>query len=244
MTGRSAQSAILAPISFHETKNVTCGEGGALLINDDRWVERAEILREKGTNRRRFFRGEVDKYTWVDIGSSYVMSDLNAAFLWAQLKQAEQITRRRLAVWHQYHDAFEPLEAVGWVQRPTIPSDCGHNAHMYYLLMNDRSERDRLIERLDERDVKAVFHYVPLHSSPAGERFGRSAGPLPVTDAVSDRLLRLPLFPGLDERMTKRVIDGVLDAAPHGEPRPLSATATAHGQLTAYGKQTNHESAD
>src|SRR5207248_3085562 len=128
----------LGAISFHETKNVTCGEGGALLINDDRWVERAEVLHEKGTNRRRFFRGEVDKYTWVDIGSSYVMSDLNAAFLWAQLEQAEQITRRRLDIWHQYHDAFETLEAEGWVQRPRIPSDCRHNAHMYYLLMNDR----------------------------------------------------------------------------------------------------------
>jgi dTDP-4-amino-4,6-dideoxygalactose transaminase len=204
----------LGAISFHETKNVTCGEGGALIINDDRWVGRAEILHEKGTNRRRFFRGEVDKYTWVDIGASYVMSDLNAAFLWAQLEQAEQITRRRLAIWHQYHDAFEPLEAVGWVQRPTIPSDCRHNAHMYYLLMNDRSERDTLIDRLDERGVKAVFHYIPLHSSPAGVRFGRPAGPLPVTDAASDRLLRLPLFPGLDERMTKRVIDGVVHAAP------------------------------
>ncbi len=204
----------LGALSFHETKNVTCGEGGALLINDGRWIERAEILHEKGTNRRRFFRGQVDKYTWVDIGSSYVMSDLNAAFLWAQLEEAEQITRRRLAIWHQYHDAFEPLEAVGWVQRPTIPPDCRHNAHMYYLLLNDRSERDGLINELDELDVKAVFHYVPLHSSPAGRRFGRASGPLPVTEAASDRLLRLPLFPGLDEGMAQRVIAGVLDAAP------------------------------
>ena len=204
----------LGAVSFHETKNVTCGEGGALLINDDRWVERAEILHEKGTNRGLFFRGEVDKYTWVDVGSSYVMSDLNAAFLWAQLEHAEEITRRRLAIWHQYHAAFESLETVGWLQRPTIPSTCRHNAHMYYLLMNDREERDALIDRLDERGVNAVFHYVPLHSAPAGVRFGRAAGPLPVTDAASDRLLRLPLFAGLDEVGTKRVIDAVLRAAP------------------------------
>jgi dTDP-4-amino-4,6-dideoxygalactose transaminase len=202
----------LGAISFHETKNVTCGEGGALLINDERWVERAEILHEKGTDRRRFFRGQVDKYTWVDIGSSYVMSDLNAAFLWAQLEQAEQITSRRLDIWQRYHDAFEPLEADGWVRRPTIPSDRRHNAHMYYLLMNDRAERDRLIEQLAEHDIKAVFHYVPLHSAPAGERFGRAAGPLPVTNAASERLLRLPLFPGLDEQMIDRVIDGVLNS--------------------------------
>jgi dTDP-4-amino-4,6-dideoxygalactose transaminase len=204
----------LGAVSFHETKNVTCGEGGALLINDERWVERAEILHEKGTNRRRFFRGQVDKYTWVDIGSSYLMSDLNAAFLWGQLEQAEEITRRRLDIWQRYHDAFEPLEVEGWIRRPTIPSDRRHNAHMYYLLMNDRAERDRLIDRLAERDVKAVFHYIPLHSAPAGKRFGRPAGPLPVTDATSDRLLRLPLFPGLDDEMMDRVIDGVLRSAP------------------------------
>jgi dTDP-4-amino-4,6-dideoxygalactose transaminase len=204
----------LGALSFHETKNVMCGEGGALLINDDCWVERAEIIHEKGTNRRRFFRGQVDKYTWVDIGSSYVLSDLNAAFLWAQLEQAEEITRKRLTIWDRYHEAFADLEQRGWVRRPFIPDSCRHNAHMYYLLMDDQDQRDALIARLAEHDIQAVFHYVPLHSAPAGRRYGRTAGKLSVTDEMSSRLLRLPLFPALDDAMLDRIIGGVRQFVP------------------------------
>jgi dTDP-4-amino-4,6-dideoxygalactose transaminase len=204
----------LSALSFHETKNVTCGEGGALLVNDERWLQRAEILHEKGTNRQRFFRGQVDKYTWVDIGSSYVLSDLNAAFLWAQLERAEEITQMRLAVWQRYDEAFAELEASGWVRRPVIPDDCRHNAHMYYLLMESQEERARLIAHLAEQQIQAVFHYIPLHTAPAGLTHGRPAAPLPVTQDTSDRLVRLPLFPDLDDTMLDRIIDGVLDAAP------------------------------
>ena len=189
----------LGAVSFHETKNVISGEGGALLVNDERFLERAEIVREKGTNRTRFFRGEVDKYTWVDIGSSYLPGEITAAFLSAQLEEAESITARRLELWSRYHARLEPCERSGRLRRPTIPAGCSHNAHMYYVLLPSLDHRTRLIQRLRARGISAVFHYVPLHSSPAGRRFGRTAGPMNNTDDLSSRLLRLPLWLGLDE---------------------------------------------
>ena len=202
-----------APVSFHETKNVICGEGGALLINDPRFVERAEIIREKGTNRSAFFRGQVDKYTWVDIGSSYLPSELVAAFLHAQLEDAEMITAERRATWDIYHAAFADLEArdIG-VRRPIVPAHCEHNGHLYYLLLPDRRSRDALIEGLRERRITAFFHYVPLHSSAAGQRFGRAVGRLAHTNDVSERLVRLPLWSGM-QRERERVVDCVYELA-------------------------------
>ena len=197
----------LGCLSFHETKNVHCGEGGALLVNDPALVERAEVVQEKGTNRRQFFRGQVDKYTWVDIGSSFLTSEVNAAFLWAQLEAAEDITERRLAIWERYHERFAELERRGVVRRPVVPGHCTHNAHMYYLLLPDEADRDHLIRRLGEQGIQAVFHYVPLHSSPAGRRLGRSDRPLPVTDSVSSRLVRLPLWPALPDDEVERIAD-------------------------------------
>lgn len=188
----------LGCLSFHETKNVIAGEGGTLLVNRPDFIERAEILREKGTDRSRFFRGEVDKYTWVDIGSSFLPGEVIAAFLSAQMEEAAAITAARLQLWDSYHQAFAALEAAGRVRRPVIPGDCCHNAHMYYLLVADEAERAALIRFLREAAIHAVFHYVPLHSSPAGRRFGKAAGPLPVTDDLSARLVRLPLWVGLD----------------------------------------------
>jgi len=188
----------LGAISFHETKNIISGEGGALLVNDPRFVKRAEIIREKGTNRTPFFRGEVDKYTWVDIGSSYLPSELNAAFLWAQMEEAEAITRRRLAIWRRYHEAFEEFEKAGKVRRPVIPADCTLNAHIYYLLLPGLEQRQRFISILKEAGILAVFHYVPLHDSPAGATYGRAAGSMDITNDVSARLVRLPLWVGLD----------------------------------------------
>jgi dTDP-4-amino-4,6-dideoxygalactose transaminase len=190
----------LAALSFHETKNVISGEGGALLINEDRFIERAEIIREKGTNRSRFFRGEVDKYTWVDVGSSYLPGDIVAAFLAAQLEQAEAITARRMAIWQRYCDWAAPFEASGHVRRPIVPAECVHNAHMFYLLLRDVETRTRFIGALKDAGIGAVFHYVPLHSSPAGQKFCRVAGPMAITDDVSDRLVRMPLWVGLEDQ--------------------------------------------
>jgi dTDP-4-amino-4,6-dideoxygalactose transaminase len=201
----------LATLSFHETKNVHCGEGGALLVNDERFVERAEIVQEKGTDRSRFFRGQVDKYTWQDIGSSYLLSEVGAAFLYAQLEFAEAITAERLGIWERYHEAFAGLEADGLLQRPNVPDGCRHSGHLYYLLLNTTAERDAVIAGLAERGVHAVFHYLPLHQSPAGERFGRAAGSIDITPSVSGRLLRLPLWSGLGEERTEVVVDAVLD---------------------------------
>lgn len=186
-------------LSFHETKNVISGEGGALLVNAPGMVERAEIIREKGTNRSAFFRGAVDKYTWVDLGSSYLPGELIAAFLWAQLQQGEDITRRRLGIWSQYHEALAPLEHREWIRRPIVPSHCAHNAHMYYLLLPSLEVRQAVIASMREAGVNPVFHYVPLHSAPAGCRFGRTATSMANTDAVADRLLRLPLWIGVDQ---------------------------------------------
>ncbi|MGB7587723.1 MAG: dTDP-4-amino-4,6-dideoxygalactose transaminase [Solirubrobacterales bacterium] len=199
----------LGALSFHETKNVTCGEGGALIVNDESLLERAEILREKGTDRSRFSRGQTDKYTWMDIGSSYALSELGAAFLVAQLEAAERFTERRRAIWDRYHSGFAELEQGGMLRRPVVPDACAHNAHMYYLLLNSERERNELIGSLRSRRISAVFHYVPLHSSPGGQRYGRVDGPLPVTDSVSSRLVRLPLWPELTEVEVERVIAGV-----------------------------------
>lgn len=183
--------------SFHETKNYTSGEGGALLVNDARFAQRAEIIREKGTNRSQFFRGQVDKYTWVDIGSSYLPSELNAAFLYAQLQHAEEINQRRLKIWHQYYETLHPLVQSGHIELPFIPEDCQHNAHMFYIKTENLQERTALIEFLKERGVAAVFHYVPLHLSPAGKRYGRFDGEDRYTTTESERLLRLPLYDSL-----------------------------------------------
>lgn len=189
----------LAALSFHETKNIISGEGGALLVNDPRFVARAEIVREKGTNRARFFRGEVDKYSWVDLGSSYLPSEVTAAFLWAQLEQADEITRERVHLWETYHQALAPYQARGVIQGPLIPEDCEHNAHMYYILLPSLEQRTAFIDALKRQGTLAVFHYVPLHNSEAGMRFGRTHGELPHTLATSDRLVRLPLWIGLAE---------------------------------------------
>jgi len=195
--------------SFHETKNITCGEGGAIILNNERFIKRAEIVREKGTNRCIFFRGEVDKYTWVDIGSSYLPSEINAAFLWAQLEEAESITWQRLRIWEMYHDAFGRLEGEGKVRRPVISPECQHNAHMYYLLLPDLETRGKLLKRLQVAGVNAVFHYVPLHSSPAGRKYGRAHGDLSHTQNVSDRLVRLPLWMEMTENDVGLVVQTV-----------------------------------
>lgn len=199
----------LGCLSFHETKNIISGEGGALLVNDPALAERAEIIREKGTNRSQFFRGQVDKYTWVDVGSSYLPSELIAAFLWAQMEEADEITRRRLAIWSNYHQWLEGPERAGKLRRPIIPRECVHNAHMYYILLPDLATRTALIEALKRHDIHPVFHYVPLHSAPAGRRFGRTHGELSVTEDIADRLLRLPLWLGLEPQQT-RVIERLL----------------------------------
>jgi dTDP-4-amino-4,6-dideoxygalactose transaminase len=201
----------LGCLSFHETKNVVSGEGGALLLNRDDLLERAEIIREKGTNRSRFFRGQVDKYTWVDVGSSYLPSDILAAVLLAQLESAEALHDARMAIWARYHEAFEPLERDGLVRRPFVPDECEHNAHMYYLRLPSLAARTALISSLVARNIHPVFHYIPLHSSPAGRRLARTYGEqLPVTDQVSECLVRLPVWPGLGTDI-ERVIEAVLE---------------------------------
>ena len=198
----------LAAVSFHETKNIISGEGGALLINDPRFAERAEVIREKGTNRSQFFRGEVDKYTWVDVGSSFLPSELIAAFLAAQMEHADEITQRRLALWDRYHAALESLEDRALLRRPAMARDCRHNAHMYYILLENEDTRTRLVAGLKRDGIHAVFHYVPLHSSPFGREHARAHGTFDNTDAVAARLLRLPLWLGLESEQ-QRVIDSV-----------------------------------
>jgi dTDP-4-amino-4,6-dideoxygalactose transaminase len=202
----------LGTLSFHETKNVSCGEGGALLVNDERWAQRAEILQEKGTDRQRFARGEVDKYTWVDVGSSFLLSDVSAALLAEQLERVAAITAARLAIWDAYHEAFAPLEAAGVLRRPVIPPGAGHNAHLYRIMLADRRARDAVIAALAADEISAYFHYVPLHSAPAGRRLGRAHGSLDVTDAAADQLLRLPLWVGMTDADVARVAQGVAAA--------------------------------
>jgi dTDP-4-amino-4,6-dideoxygalactose transaminase len=210
----------LGCLSFHETKNLIAGEGGALVVNREDWVERAEIVQEKGTDRSKFFRGEVDRYTWVELGSSFITSEINAAFLWAQLESADEITAARHRVWRAYQERLAPLEQHGLLRRPVVPPGAEHNAHMYYLLLPDGARRDRLIEQLAQRQIQAVFHYVPLHSSPAGRRYGKAAGPLEVTDDVSRRLVRLPLWVGMSEEEVDRVATAVEDAVRLGVAVP------------------------
>lgn len=197
--------------SFHETKNYSMGEGGAIVINDPKYNMRAEILREKGTNRAEFLLGQVDKYTWVDFGDSYLPSDMNAAYLWAQLLRADEINQDRLVSWNRYNEAFVPLEKAGLVQLPVIPDGCEHNAHMYYLKCKDIDERTKLISFLKENGVAAVFHYIPLHSAPAGKKFGRFDGMDEYTTKESERLVRLPMYYGLTKEDQDQVIKCVLD---------------------------------
>lgn len=198
----------IGAFSFHETKNIISGEGGALLLRDADFAERAEIVREKGTNRSLFFRGQVDKYTWCDIGSSYLPSELIAAVLYAQLEKAEFITSNRLDIWNRYHEALAPLEQAGHISRPVVPSNCRHNAHMYYILAENLEVRTRLIEHLRTCEISAPFHYIPLQTSPMGQKVGRYAEKLNNTDKKSEQILRLPLFAG----MTKTEQDTVINA--------------------------------
>lgn len=201
----------LGAFSFHETKNYSMGEGGAILLNNKSLVERAEIIREKGTDRSRFLRGQVDKYTWVDMGSSYLPSELNAAYLLAQLDHADEINENRLKSWNHYHEAFIALAAEEKIELPFIPQDCIHNAHMYYIKARDLAERTELIHHLDKADIGAVFHYIPLHSAPAGKRFGRFHGEDVYTTRESERLVRLPMYYGLTREQVDRVVDAVYD---------------------------------
>ena len=197
-------------LSFHETKNIHSGEGGAILINDESLIERAEIIREKGTDRSRFFRGQVDKYTWIDLGSSYLPGELSAAFLAAQLEHAEEITQKRLDIWNKYHEIFQDLEKTEKVRRPIIPEECEHNGHIYYLLLDKRYNRDSVLKKMNELGVNAVFHYQPLHCSPAGKKYGKHSSPLPVTYDISERIIRLPMWIGFNQH--ERVFDALLES--------------------------------
>lgn len=196
--------------SFHETKNYSMGEGGAVLIKDPKYNERAEILREKGTNRSRFLRGQVDKYTWVDFGDSYLPSELNAAYLWAQLEMAEEINEDRLRTWSAYYQALKPLEESGKLELPHVPEGCVHNAHMFYVKLHDLEERTQFISYMKDQGIACVFHYVPLHSAPAGLKYGRFAGEDVYTTKESERLVRLPLYYGMEKSDQERVIDAIL----------------------------------
>ena len=196
--------------SFHETKNYSMGEGGALLINNEAYIEKAEILREKGTNRSKFFRGQVDKYTWVDFGDSYLPSELNAAHLWAQLEKADGINDDRLSTWNEYDKALRPLAERGLIEVPTVPEDCVHNAHMYWIKLKTLSERTAFINYMKENGILCVFHYVPLHSAPAGLKFGRFDGEDEHTTPDSDRLVRLPMYYDMTDTDKKTVISAAL----------------------------------
>ncbi len=197
----------LGAYSFHETKNVISGEGGALLVNTPDLSLRAEIIREKGTDRSQFFRGEVDKYTWQEVGSSFLPGELIAAFLWAQLEEADRITNERLASWQRYHELLGPLEAKEILRRPIVPEECQHNAHMYYVLLASKIDRQEVLDEFKRNDIWSVFHYVPLHSSPAGLRYGRIHGNLKITTQQSERLVRLPLWVGLSVEQQDRVVE-------------------------------------
>lgn len=195
--------------SFHETKNFSMGEGGAILIKDSEMVEKAEIIREKGTNRSQFFRGQIDKYTWVDRGSSYLPSEINAAYLWAQLEKANEINSNRLRSWNLYYGLLKSLQDEGVIQLPVVPKNCAHNAHMFFIKTKDLEERSALIQYLKERDIMAVFHYIPLHNAPAGKKYGRFHGEDKFTTKESERLLRLPLYYGLSEEDIYKVVGAI-----------------------------------
>lgn len=206
--GRSLGSiGQLGCYSFHETKNVISGEGGALLINDANLMLQAEIIREKGTDRGRFFRGEIDKYTWQSIGSSFLPSELTAAFLWAQLEKAHSITRNRIIAWERYHNLLQPLEVAGLLRRPVVPEECIHNAHMYYILIPSSVDRGNVINQLKIKGINCVFHYVPLHTSPAGRKYARVHGALENTMMISERLIRLPIWVGIGEEQQIYITD-------------------------------------
>lgn len=208
----------LGAFSFHETKNIISGEGGALLVNDDEYIVSAEIIREKGTDRGRFFRGEVDKYTWQSVGSSYLPGELIAAFLWAQFEQAEKITSQRIELWQRYYHLTESLEIDGLLTRPHVPRECEHNAHMFYVLLNEGVNRQSLLQEMKRNNVHAIFHYVPLHSSPAGRYYCRIDGQLDFTDSLSERIVRLPLWVGMQESDQQQVVE-VLKAAINSQAR-------------------------
>ena len=206
--GRSLGSiGNMGTYSFHETKNVISGEGGALLVNDANLSSRAEIIREKGTDRSKYFRGEIGKYTWQEVGSSFLPGELTAAFLWAQFEEADRITQDRLKSWQVYHDLLEPLEKSGVLRRPIVPEHCQHNAHMYYVLLDNKIDRQKVLEEFDRNGISSVFHYVPLHSSPAGQRYGRTEGSMKVTCEVSEQLVRLPLWVGISLEQQQFVVD-------------------------------------
>lgn len=196
--------------SFHETKNYTMGEGGALLTQNKDFIERSEIIREKGTNRSKFFRGQVDKYSWVDLGSSYLPSEINAAYLYAQLEEADEINKNRLNIWNMYYKGLKSLEEKGFIELPVVPEHCKHNAHMFYIKCNDLEERTELITYLKENDISAVFHYIPLHSAEAGLKFGRFHGEDKFTTNESERLTRLPLYYGLEVDKVKIIIEKII----------------------------------
>jgi dTDP-4-amino-4,6-dideoxygalactose transaminase len=199
----------LGAFSFHETKNYVCGEGGALCINDAQMIELAEIIREKGTNRNRFLRGEVDKYTWVDVGSSYLPNEIACAFLYAQLEAVDAILERRRAIYERYLHQLRPLETAGFLRLPSIPEECESNCHIFYVLLPNQGTRDELMTFLKRRDIQAVFHYIPLHSSPMGQRLGCASGSLPVTESVSTRLLRLPFYCDISEQDQTRIVEQI-----------------------------------
>ncbi|HEX4282692.1 MAG TPA: dTDP-4-amino-4,6-dideoxygalactose transaminase [Solirubrobacteraceae bacterium] len=213
----------LAALSFHDTKNLQCGEGGALLVNDAALIADAERMHDRGTNRGEFARGEADHYTWIGEGSNYLMSELSAAFLWGQLERADAVTAERRSLWATYWDGFAELERRGVARRPVVPPGCEHNGHIFYLLLEDRRRRDALIKALAAERIRATFHYIPLHSSPAGQRFGRVSGDMRVTDSVAGRIVRLPLWPGLGEDGAARVIAAVYAALGVGTRIPLPA---------------------
>lgn len=202
----------LGAYSFHETKNVICGEGGTLLINNPSFIDRAEIIREKGTNRSCFYRGETDQYTWQHLGSSYLPSELTAAFLFAQLEAAEFITQRRLKFWNIYHESFAELEHIGVIRRPIIPEECEHNAHIYYLIVTQIEKRDKALAYLKQKGITAVFHYMPLHESPAGKLYTRTHGELKHTESISRRILRLPLFMDMNDDILQVIIETTKEA--------------------------------
>jgi dTDP-4-amino-4,6-dideoxygalactose transaminase len=214
----------LACFSFHETKNITAGEGGALVVNDSRLVSRAYVLWEKGTNRRAFHQGIVDKYTWVDVGSSFLPSEFTAAVLLAQIEKIEEITARRMVIWQRYFDGFAHLEARGVARLPIVPAHCRHNAHIFYLLMHDGSARDRLLKHLMKEGIYAPFHYVPLHSSPAGQRFAHTCGTMDVTNAASAKLIRMPIYSDMALEAADGIIDRVIDFLSN-ESAPVASTA-------------------
>lgn len=208
----------LGAYSFHETKNVISGEGGALLVNDSKLTGRAEIIREKGTDRSRFFRGEVDKYTWQEVGSSFLPGEIIAAFLWAQFEEAQSITNRRIEYWNRYHLLLEPLERAGLIRRPYVPQECDHNAHLYYVILAEGIDRQQVLAAMKREGINSIFHYVPLHSSPAGMRYGRSTGSLINTDSLSERLVRLPLWMGISEEQQLAVVETLKKAI---SPQPV-----------------------